>query len=178
MTKLIDIEHVKEQKAAATVPAGSWPPGYGCQIVTDAETGRTVYAWQKNRDLDPFLHPEQIGRMPPVERAHDTREACLVAARADYEACGGWHLFVIQENDHVSATTEGDAWKIWERATGLDRVEDADNEIRVIADDYEFKVWCDEDGEPIEHGDGNLVTKTSAEWAATFPGEIVFSHEV
>jgi hypothetical protein len=53
-------------------------------MVTDGATGETVFAWQKNRDLDPFLHPEQIGRMPPPERCSKTPEECEAAAWADY----------------------------------------------------------------------------------------------
>lgn len=58
------------------------PPDYTGQVVTAG--GRTVYAWEKNGDLDPLLHPEQIGQMPPEDRCFDTPEECTAAAWADY----------------------------------------------------------------------------------------------
>lgn len=75
-------------EAALALQGPKWPPGYSGQIITDLDS-TTKFAFSVNDDLNPFTNPEQIGRMPPADRLHDTPEACVAAAWAHYRANGG-----------------------------------------------------------------------------------------
>lgn len=68
---------------ASAVPV-EWPPGYLGQVIGTAGSSEVKFAFSVNDDLNPFTHPEQIGRMPPADRLHDTPEACVAAAWAHW----------------------------------------------------------------------------------------------
>lgn len=75
--------------AATAAGAVNWPPGYSGQVIGTAGSDGVKFAFSVNDDLNPFTHPEQIGRMPPDDRLRDTPEACVAAAWAHYRANGG-----------------------------------------------------------------------------------------
>lgn len=75
--------------AAAAAGPVEWPPGYNGQVIGTIGEEGVKFAFSVNDDLNPFTHPEQIGRLPPADRLHDTPEACVAAAWAHYRANGG-----------------------------------------------------------------------------------------
>ncbi len=75
--------------AATAAGAVNWPPGYSGQVIGTAGSDGVKFAFSVNDDLNPFTHPEQIGRMPPDDRLRDTPDACVAAAWAHYRANGG-----------------------------------------------------------------------------------------
>lgn len=48
--------------------------------------GPRAFAWSYKDDLNPMVNPEQIGRRPPPERCHESKEACVAAAWIDHDA--------------------------------------------------------------------------------------------
>lgn len=52
------------------------------------ETWAPALPWPRE-ECPAGFYPEQIGRLPPDDRLHDTPEACVAAAWAHYRANGG-----------------------------------------------------------------------------------------
>lgn len=61
-----------------------FPPDYSGQEIVGM--GPRAFAWSYKGDLDPMINPEQIGRRPPPERCHESKEACVAAAWMDHDA--------------------------------------------------------------------------------------------
>lgn len=75
----------------------NFPPGYGGLPISS--TQGNCYAWVLNGDLDPLLHPEQIGREPPQERCGSTPGEVIAGAWTHYEA-GHNPPGMLVEHDH------------------------------------------------------------------------------
>ena len=61
-----------------------FPPDYSGQEIIGM--GPRAFAWSYKDDLNPMVNPEQIGRRPPPERCHESKEACVAAAWIDHDA--------------------------------------------------------------------------------------------
>ena len=84
------------------------------------------------------------------------------------------HVFS-NEVDMVVARNLAEAQRLWSEITCGDV--DAD-EWHMVADDYEFSIWCDENGVPDEPGPlTRLFKRTAAEWAAKMGAGFLCSSE-
>lgn len=89
------------------------------------------------------------------------------------------HLFILMECDYVAAADIGDAWRRYAAETGLTRddLDDPSDPGDAVPDEKEIGCWCDEHGEPDEHGAGTDITKTAREWAVQCGPGLVFTTE-
>lgn len=96
------------------------------------------------------------------------------------EETGELHMYYIGDSDHVVARSVDDAWEVWEETTGCvrgDVFDEPDEAIETEPDDKVLKVWTDDDGEPCEHGQGELTAKTAGEWARQIGRSFAFSED-